>query len=304
MGQAVISVIGSGLMGHGIAQLFASNGSEVYLYDISEKALEIAKERIIENIKVLDLSSDTLERIHFETDLKKAAGKADFVFEAILEKLPLKQEIFNQLAQFTREDTVLASNTSVIPITAIAEGAPESERHRIIGTHWWNPPHLIPLVEVIRTKYASDEILTRAYDLLKKNGKLPVHVNKDVPGFVGNRLQCALWREAESLVQRGICDAETVDIVVKNSFGLRLPVVGPLENTDYIGQDLTLDIFNVVQSDIENSQEPLDILKDKVSKGHLGAKSGQGFYEWPAGKREEVKERLDRHLVRMMKKQD
>src|SRR5207247_3790722 len=133
-----------------------------------------------------------------------------------------------------------ASNTSVIPITSIVQGL--TQRERAIGTHWWNPPFLVPLVEVIGTQWTSDRTIERTMQLHAAIGKTPVHVKKDVPGFVGNRLQHALWREAIALVERGICDAETVDTVIKASFGRRLAGLGPLENADLVGTDLTLAI--------------------------------------------------------------
>ena len=188
-------------------------------------------------------------------DLGDAVSEADYVVEAVLEDLPLKQKLFAEIEQKVRPDTILASNTSVIPITRIMEGL--KDRSRALGTHWWNPPFLVPLVEVIGTQWTSQHAIDWTIALHKAAGKMPVHVKKDVPGFVGNRLQHALWREAIALVEHGICDAETVDTVIKASFGRRLAVLGPLENADLVGTDLTLAIHKTVLPAIESRPGPV-----------------------------------------------
>ena len=192
-------------------------------------------------------------------DLREAVREADYVVEAVLEDLPLKQKLFGEIELHVRPDTILASNTSVIPITQIMGGL--KQRERALGTHWWNPPYLVPLVEVIGTEWTTpgrDRLDDRP---ARDAGKTPVHVKKDVPGFVGNRLQHALWRECIALVQDGICDAETVDTVIKASFGRRLAVLGPLENADLVGTDLTLAIHNTVLPDIDRTPGALPYLE-------------------------------------------
>lgn len=222
------------------------------------------------------------------------------VFEAGPEKLPVKRAIFSALVEHTSERTILASNTSVLPITDIAEGVPEKARRRIIGTHWWNPANLIPLVEVVRTKYSDSAMLDEAYELLLSVGKQPVHVEKDITGFIGNRLQHALWREAHALITGGVCTPETIDTVVKNSFGLRLPEFGPIENADMVGLDLTMDIHTVVLRDLCNAREPLPALADRVARGDLGVKTSQGFLNWDEAKRRQVQSRLNRHVRNLL----
>jgi 3-hydroxybutyryl-CoA dehydrogenase len=241
-----------------------------------------------------------LSRIRTTTDLKEAVEGAHFVVEAVSENLGLKQKIFQDLDSLCPAETLLATNTSVISITEIAEKA--TNRGRVLGTHFWNPPYLIPLVEVIRGKDTSDRSMDMTFDLMKAIGKHPVRVNKDVPGFVGNRLQHALWREAISIVERGIADAATVDECIRFGFGLRLPVLGPLENADMVGTDLTLAIHDYILKHLESSPAPSPILKRKVEQRELGFKTGRGFQEWPPEKAQESRKRLLEYLLDVNKR--
>ena len=194
------------------------------------------------------------------------------------------------------KDVILATNTSVISITEVARKA--LNRSRILGTHFWNPPYLIPLVEVIKGQDTSEKTMDRTYNYLKEIGKHPVRVNKDVPGFVGNRLQHALWREAISIVEHGIADAATVDECIKSGLGLRLPVLGPLENADMVGLDLTLAIHGYILKHLESSPNPSTLLKEKVQKGELGFKTGKGFREWSDQEIQHSQEKLGEHLLK------
>jgi len=221
------------------------------------------------------------------------------VVEAVSEKLDLKQNIFQQLDSLCRRETILATNTSVISITEIASKS--VYRNRIVGTHFWNPPYLIPLVEVVRGEDTSDETMEKTFSLLQSVGKHPVRVNKDVPGFVANRLQHALWREAISIVEKGIADAGTVDECVKYGFGLRLPVLAPMENADMVGTDLTLAIHDYILKHLESSPEPSPLLRKLVKEGSLGFKSGKGFQEWPENKADESRKRLQKYLMGVIK---
>jgi 3-hydroxybutyryl-CoA dehydrogenase len=228
------------------------------------------------------------------TDLVETVHDAAVVFEAGPEDLRLKQEIFRAVEDAAPRRALLASNTSVIPITRIM--AELGSRERTLGTHWWNPPYLIPLVEVIRTEDTDPDAIGRMSTLLRSIGKTAVTVEKDVPGFVGNRLQHALWREAIALVQNGVCDAETVDTVVKASFGRRLAVLGPLENADLVGTDLTVAIHSTVLPDLDRTPGPLPYLEGLVADGRLGMKSGEGFRKWNPEQREELRRRVLAHL--------
>ena len=281
-------------MGHGIAQVFALAGHEVTIYDSFEKTLATAKGRILTNLRELGDDPAAVDRISLEGDLAKAVRDADYVVEAVLEDLALKQKLFAEIEGYTRSDTILASNTSVIPITDIMGGL--KRRNRALGTHWWNPPYLVPLVEVIETKWTSQQTVDFTMELHAAAGKKPAHVKKDVPGFIGNRLQHALWREAIALVENGVCDAETVDDVIKAAFGRRLPVLGPLENADMVGTDLTLAIHKTVLPDIDSRPHASPYLEKLVKDGKLGFKSGEGFRKWTPEQQAALRSRVSMHL--------
>jgi 3-hydroxybutyryl-CoA dehydrogenase len=294
MAEARIAVIGAGLMGHGLAQVFTLAGHPVTITDSVEASLKTVRDRIAANLRDLGDDVTAVERVRATGDLADAVRDADFVVEAAPEDLPLKQKLFAEIERHVRPDTILASNTSVIPITRIMEGL--QRRERALGTHWWNPPYLVPLVEVIATEWTSDEAIHWTMDLHTAAGKKPVHVKKDVPGFVGNRLQHALWREAVALVEQGICDAETVDAVIKNAFGRRLAVLGPLENADLVGTDLTLAIHRTVLPDIDSRPGPSPYLEKLVAEGKLGFKSGEGFRTWTPEQQAALRAKVLQHL--------
>lgn len=289
-----IAVVGAGLMGHGIAQVFAVHGHAVTITDVSTEALATVVGRIRKNLTDLGQDATAAERVLPTADLGAAVAAADVVFEAGPENLEFKRSLFVELEALAPATALLASNTSVIPITRIVAGV--NRRGRALGSHWWNPPYLVPLVEVIRTADTSDAAVQTLSALLSSVGKTPVTVNKDVPGFVGNRLQHALWREAIALVQAGVCDAETVDTVVKASFGRRLAVLGPLENADLVGTDLTLAIHENVLPALDHSAGPLPYLARLVAAGKLGMKSGEGFRQWSAEEQAALRARVLGHL--------
>src|SRR6202045_2867509 len=249
-------------MGHGIAQVFALAGHDVAITDADAPTLASARDRILVNLRELGDDVTAVERVRACAGLAEAVAEADFVVEAVREDLGVKQQLFADIERSARPDAILASNTSVIPITAIMGRL--DHRARALGTHWWNPPYLVPLVEVIGTRWTSPETMERTLALLAAAGKTPVHVKKDVPGFIGNRLQHALWREAIALVESGICDAETVDTVTKASFGLRLAVLGPLENADLVGTEQTLAIHEAVLPAIDSRPGPSPYLEALV----------------------------------------
>ena len=301
--QQPIAIIGSGLMGHGIAQVFACAGHPVCIVDPNEASLHATPERIRVNltrmaehgVKLGDEIDTILARVRLATSMAKGCEGADFVIEAVFEEMALKQQVFAELDRLCPPQTVLCSNASVMSITQIASQAQHKER--IVGTHWWNPPYLIPLVEVVRTEESAAWCVEAVFDLLQRVGKRPVRVNKDVPGFVGNRLQHALWREAFAMIDEGICDAATVDEVVRNSFGLRLPVLGPIENADMVGLDLTQAIHNYILPHINASPTPSATLQSLVKQGDLGFKSGQGFQAWSDEEIAASRQRLTDYLL-------
>jgi 3-hydroxybutyryl-CoA dehydrogenase len=228
------------------------------------------------------------------SQLATAVSDADFVVEAAPEDLALKQALFVEIEDAAKPTAILASNTSVIPITSIMGRL--RNKARALGTHWWNPPYLVPLVEVIRTVDTSDATVEATLKLLASVGKAAVEVKKDVPGFIGNRLQHALWREAVALVADGVCDAKTVDDVVKASFGTRLAVLGPLENADLVGTDLTRSIHNYVLPALDRSTAASPYLDRLVEEGRLGFKSGEGFRKWTPEQQAALRERITNHL--------
>ena len=296
MSKAKIAVIGAGLMGHGIAQVFALAGHHVTITDSFHANLDTVKARISANLRDLGDDEKAVDRVTPLPDLGQTVREADYVVEAVSEDLSLKQKLFAEIEQHVRPNTILASNTSVIPITAIMGGL--IHRERAVGTHWWNPPYLVPLVEVIGTQWTSEHTIEWTMTLHRTAGKQPAHVKKDVPGFIGNRLQHALWREAVSLVERGICDAETVDTVIKAAFGRRLAVLGPLENADLVGTDLTLAIHKTVLPDIESRPGPSPYLEKLVADGKLGFKTGEGFRRWTQEDQAALRGRVLAHLKR------
>ena len=296
-----IAVIGAGLMGHGIALTLAAAGHQVTLTDPMAEARAALPQRVRDSLTLMghDAQSilDVQSRIAVTGAIEEAVSNAAFVIEAAPEKMALKQAIFAKVEAHAPANAILASNTSVMPITEIMSGL--ADKSRALGTHWWNPPHMIPLVEVIRTQWTEETALQSTINLLADAGKTPVRVEKDVPGFIGNRMQHALWREAISLVERGICDAEAVDTVVKSCFGRRMSVLGPLENADLVGTDLTLDIHNQVLADLETRPGPSPLLERMVADGKLGMKSGEGFRNWTPEQANAVRNRVTTHLRKL-----
>jgi 3-hydroxybutyryl-CoA dehydrogenase len=294
-----IGVIGGGLMGHGIAYLLAAAGHTAGIFEPSADIRASIPKRVASIRDLLGDDQAVLARISVHDQVAPAVTDTAFVFEAAPEKLPLKQKIFAELESLTAPDTILASNSSAIPTTEI--GRHLQHRERVVGTHFWNPPHLVPLVEVIQNEKTSEATVARTIALLREAGRTPVHIRRDIPGFVGNRLQHALKREAIAMIAAGVCDAETLDTIVKTGFGARMAVLGPMEQSDLVGLDLTLDIANVLAADLDRTPEPHPYLRDKVAAGKLGMKSGEGFRKWGPGEADAVRERLRRFLAEQVK---
>jgi 3-hydroxybutyryl-CoA dehydrogenase len=309
-GQTVrrVAVIGAGMMGHGIGQMFAQAGVDVALFDSEEKVLRRAVPRIRKSLDVFTKRGlikkkevkDILSRITLSRSLDEAVRNADFIVEAIVEDLAKKQHLFQILDGLCPPTTILASNTSAIMIRDLSAKAVHKER--IIGTHFWSPAQLVPLVEVVRGDHTLPEVMETTVRLMKRIGKEPARVNQDVPGFVGNRLQHALWREAISIVELGIADPEDVDRVVKMGFGLRLPTVGPLETADLAGLDMVLSIHDYLFPFLDASREASPILRNRVQTGKLGAKTGEGFYPWTTPSLKKVIQQRDEFLLDWQKK--
>ena len=295
MAKPRISVIGAGLMGHGIAEIFAAAGHQVALHDAFPKTLESAPSRIKAVFELLGQDPAGLKNVTCHSSFEEAVREADFVIEAAPEKPELKQQIFEQLGRAARPEAILCTNTSAIPISEV--GVHAKGQHRVVGTHFWNPPHLVPLVEVIQASFTSQPTIDRTMDLFNSVGMSPVHVKRDIPGFIGNRLQHALKREAIALVANGVCDAETVDKVIKEGFGARLAVLGTLEQSDMVGLNLTLDIHRVLLKDLDRTPGPNPYLEAKVAAGELGMSTGKGFRSWTPEQAAELRKRLNEYLV-------
>ena len=296
-----VVVIGAGLMGHGIAQVFARAGQHVVITDPDAAVLGMAIERVGRNLQGEGVAPGPIvARITVDPFMARAVAQADLVIEAAPEKLELKQTLFAHIAAAAPRHAILASNTSVIPITRIGEALGDDARARLVGTHWWNPPHLVPLVEVVRSAFTRDDVFDAMFDWLAAVGKQPVKVQRDVTGFIGNRLQHALWREALGLIEDGVCDAEAIDLVVKNSFGLRMPVLGPMENADLVGLELTRDVHRVLFPELKSGTAPSPLLDQLIAAGHTGMKAGQGLRGWTAAEAEAVHGKLAAHLVDML----
>jgi len=284
-----LAVIGAGAMGSGIAALFAARGLDVVLIDPMEGALERAAQNIDRQLQVLSSGAGavptTMRRIRYEAGLE-AACSAELVIEAVPEKLELKRDIFTRLDSLCPPHTLFATNTSGLSINALADAV--TRRDRFVGMHFFTPADVIPLVEVVRNDDTSDDTVTRVMTALRDAGKRPVLVRRDIPGFIANRIQHALAREAISLLENGVASAEDIDEVVKWSLGIRLALTGPLEQRDMNGIDVHCAIAEYLYPDLENRTTPSDLLREKVRDGHLGAKSGQGFYTWDAERRDRV----------------
>lgn len=304
-----ILIYGAGLMGCGIAQVYARNPEHtVYLYDIKDcgamKTIEASLDDFVSKGVLSESDKKTqLSRISFVPELKKEFCQTiDVVVEAVFEDMELKQNIFANLEELCREDAIFCTNSSVMSPTEIC--AKVKNKDRFVGTHFWNPATLIPLVEIIKVKNVSKEKIEKTaqtvYDILASVGKMPIICQKDVPGFVANRLQHALWREAIYIVEQGIADAETVDKAIKYSFGLRLPQLPPLVNSDMVGTDLTYNIHSYILKYLCDEKEPSPLLVKMKEEGKMGFKSGDGFYKWDSDAIEKEKASLTSYLIKML----
>ncbi len=300
-----ILICGAGMMGKNIAFVMASNPVyQVTLYDIypNDVAAGIrtnTKQLVDKGVLTEAELEERLSRISFTTDIdSELVSSADFVIEAVFEDMNIKQETFAKLEARCRPDTIFCTNSSVMSPSQISEKL--EHRERFVGTHFWNPGHLIPLVEVVKSDASSDEVAETVMEVLRSAGKKPVLCKKDVPGFIANRMQHALWREAISIVENGIADAATVDEAVRYSFGLRLPQLGPMENADMVGTDLTYNIHNYILQDLEDSHKPSRLLTELKEAGKIGFKTGEGFQKWTPEQTAKSAADLNEYLIRML----
>ena len=295
------AVIGTGTMGPGMGAVLARAGIETALYDVSAEALERAR-------AAAELASGVLERLdavkedggalRFESDLAAALDGADVVLEAVPEKLELKQEVFPQLEEGVAPEAILASNTSGIPITKIATVCRHPER--VVGLHWSNPPHLIPMIEVIPGEQTSPETVEAASELVRRVGYHPV-VEKEVAGFVENRILYAILRECLDLIDRGIIDPKGLDLNVRWGIGYKLAVIGPMELLDMAGLDIYNAVGSYLNQDLSTSGEVSSTIRDLIENGRLGMKTGGGIYDYTPEQIEELRSKRAGKLVAVRK---
>lgn len=298
----VIGIIGAGTMGAGIAQTFAEGGYDVIWYNRSESGMErgmnlihLNQGTLIKNgVLTKDRADSALERLRPTFRLEDLAD-ADFVSESISEDVNAKQDMFSRVDGVCREDAILTTNTSALSITSIASAV--SNRERFVGMHWWNPPHIIRLVEVIKGDETSEENCMAAMDICRKLGKKPVFVRKDIPGFVGNRIQMALQREVFNILDMGIATPEDIDAVMKYGPGPRWALYGPCEIADLAGLDVVNSVSDYIFKYLSNSPDVPNALADKIPKGELGTKTGKGFYQYTKDQVKEITESRDRRLL-------
>ncbi len=280
-----IAVVGAGTMGHGIATAFASEGFDVGLHDQDETQLETGQNRVCESLKLLEeygrleTSPDAAHNgIAYSTDLETVVADADLVVEAVTEETEVKRTVFEKLSKLAGPEAVLATNTSGLSITEIAAAVDNPER--VLGTHWFNPPHIVPLVEVVKGEQTDDDLATALTAFLDDLGKTAITVEKDIPGFIGNRIQMAMCYEAFSLLDRGIASAEDIDKAVKAGFGFRLPSMGIFEKVDQSGLDVHYAIESYLLDDLDRGTEPNPVVTERVDANDLGLKTGRGVYDW------------------------
>jgi 3-hydroxybutyryl-CoA dehydrogenase len=305
--ETPVAVIGAGTMGAGIAQIFAQAGHPVRLHARKRETLEAALRRIRVNQDEL-IRHDLLgapeaeaarARIAVTQDLKEALAGAAFVSENIPEQLPPKQALFAEMDRLTSPATILSTNTSSLPITQVARDAQHPER--VVGFHWFNPPHLIPLVEVIRGDRTGDATMDETYRLAAAIGKSPIRVQKDIPGFVGNRLQRALEREFFYLERIGACSGADLEVALKQGLGYRWSVVSPLEHADLAGVDTHAATVALLFPLLSNDTAPPPLFADLAAKGRLGAKTGAGVYDYAPGEVDRILARRNIMLIDFIK---
>lgn len=302
----VITVLGAGTMGHGIALAFALDGRAVTLYDIDEKMLTEGTNRIrsvletfVAESKIEDAAVSTVEdRITLTTSLEDAVESADFVTEAVVEELDVKKEMFSKIDAHAPSNAILATNTSGLSITEIASVVDRPER--VVGTHWFNPPYIVPLVEVVLGDQSDDGIAEAVYEFMEATGKTPVRVEKDIPGFIGNRIQIAMAYEAFSLLDQGVASPEAIDKTVKAGFGFRLPFLGIFEKADHSGLDVHYEVERYLLSELDRGISPKRTLEDSVNDEEFGLKTGSGIYDWDGADLAEIYDQRDRALLSML----
>ncbi len=303
----VVAVLGLGTMGHGMAQTFAAAGCAVRCYDESAVARDTTVDRIRGNLDKMVEAGITdnksipriLERIQILECESDAVAPAQFVVEAISEELAPKQELFARIEPLVASQTILASNSSSFPIT---ESAAKMQRpERAIVTHWFNPPHIVPLVEVVPGEKTDDAVTQTTVDFHRRVGKLAVRLKKEVPGFLVNRVQVAIFREIFDLLDRGVASAEDIDQAIRGSIGLRLAALGPFHVMDFAGLDITSRTYENLVTDIRSDTKLAPVIRRLVDEGNFGTKTGKGIYDYTPESIEQKQEERDRRYLALAK---
>ena len=300
----IIGVCGIGQMGLGVALSAWRAGFQVLIHDQNDEKLRQAKLHLQKMDDWINqhLSSQKIKygTVACVSELERLDTEADLIVEAITEERNAKAALFRQLSGCVRRGGVLATTTSGLSITDLGKrGKCDSQ---LVGAHFWNPPHLMPLVEVVRGAHSSNASFEKVIEFVILLGKTPVRVNKDVAGFIGNRMLHALWREAIDLVENGVASPDDIDLVAKLTFGLRMPVLGPLENMDLVGLDLTKTIHDYLLQEIADNHTPSPLLSRWVKEQRLGMKTRQGFYDWTQRNPQELIEKRDQQIVEQLGK--
>ncbi len=303
-----MAVIGAGIMGRSIALVYAMNDCSVRLYDTDIATLERAKDLIRADLDLLvqeglcpaSRSQKILKNIFVTENLKEAVGSAELITEAVPEQLELKWQVLSRIEALSSRSAIVASNTSTLPLSDLARHLTRPER--MVITHFFNPAHLVPLVEVIKTETTPDEVLSDVLVFLRRIGKVPVVLKKEVPGFIANRLQAAVMREALHLIHIGVADMHDVDTAMTCGPGFRWSIIGPLETADFGGLDTWQSVMGNLAPELDNARKAPEVIKEMNRKGHLGVKTGQGFYTYPTGEvvAEKIRSR-DLAFIRLLK---
>ncbi len=299
-----IVIVGAGTMGSSMAQIYAKYFDSVVLYNHREETLKKAEENINNNVKTLVNTNNMTQKeadkllnaLSFTTSMD-CFKECDFIAENIVENIEVKHEFYKQLSEIVKDDTIITTNTSGLSINEIAKSVKNPER--FMGMHWFNPPHLVPLIEIIKGDKTSDDVAKKVYDLSVVIEKKPVIVNKDVAGFAANRLQFAILREALDLVDKGVISAEGIDDVMKYGLGFRYACLGPLEVSDFGGLDTFYHISEYLVQDLCADKEPPKLLKEHFEAGEYGVKSEKGFYDYSNGKAKQATNDRDEKFLKL-----
>jgi 3-hydroxybutyryl-CoA dehydrogenase len=306
MKQEKIAVIGTGMIGTSIAVMFTGNGYRTTLYAVNDelqeksaKQYDVFYKALMDKGLVTEKQFEACKKLLGYTQDYNDIADADCVFECAFENVEVKHSVYAEIEKYVKDPFAIISTSSAMSADDLVSGLSKFA-DRMIVAHPFFPPHLIPYFEVVKSAKTAPGVAERASDLLESAGRKVVVLKKNAPGYIANRLQHALWREAISIVEHGIADAETVDIAIKNSFGLRLPQLSALENSDMVGTQLTWNIHSYVLKDLEDSHEPSPLLKQMLDEGKLGFKSGEGFMKWTQEEIDKCNADLNSYLIHML----